>query len=173
MQYLTSIAGALSAISTFCVQFGAKLPADVQTILTGAAGAPSPVDAIIGATETLYAAQGAITDAATQTAARTLAGQLAQFATLNGWHGYSGGRGSGILQAMQRDLGETAPAGTAWPEASADPAINEAFAPAPAIVADPVVSVSTSASLSTSASSSLSTSASTSSSLSTSASTST
>ena len=49
--------------------------------------------------------------------------QLAQFSALNGWHGMDrGNRGGRISQAVQRDLGDKAPAGK-WPERADDPSV--------------------------------------------------
>ncbi len=133
MTAISDPGAARAAISTFLLTYGAKIPADVQPILTAAGGQVSAVDAAIQTCETLYANLSAITDAGALAAAQALAADLASWCAQYDFHGYSStGRGSGIWSAMQRDLGATAPSGTTWPAASADPAPLSQYQPAPA-----------------------------------------
>ena len=119
MQYLTDIPAAMNASGAFLITHARDFPAAVQAAMAQAVAQPSPVDQIVIMGETLYAL-GTTGTAASQ----TLCGQLIEFASRYSWHGLGGGRGAGIVSAMCRDLGETAPA-SGWPAASADPAPRE------------------------------------------------
>lgn len=117
MNFLSDIPAALAAIDAFLVQHARELDAKVVAALLQASSQPSPVDKIVNFGETLYAL-GA--DASAE--AKTAAAQVVEFASRFSWHGLGNdGRGAGIVAALQRDLGEPAPAG-GWPDAKNDPA---------------------------------------------------
>ena len=117
MQFFNDIPSVTSAIDTFMVQSGSTLPANLlAALMSDSMGGLSPVDKVVKFGEIIYAA-----GTASPTAAQTVACQAIAFATMNGWHGLAdAGRGTGITSALQRDLGEPAPAG-GWPAISADP----------------------------------------------------
>jgi len=114
-----------SAVQAFSTNFASKLPTVAQTAFANAASAISPIIKVCDVAEVLYAYQSQITDTPTQIAAQTLCGQCAAFGAMNGLNGLGvNGRGSGIMQAMQRDLGETPPVGMSWPLVANDPAFD-------------------------------------------------
>lgn len=113
----TSIQAALSAISTFLITEGAALNTDLRDSLVASSGRPSPVDRIVEVGESLYTHADYLS-----AEGKLLCAGLMTFATLNGWHGLTeDNRGPRIAQAMQRDAGEAAPMGMAWPAAETDP----------------------------------------------------
>lgn len=115
------------AAQNFMMLHGAALPDAVRSRAVAAISSPSPVDRIVKLGEVLYAARAEI-----NAEGQALAAQLIGFAASQGWHGLSvEGRGVGIVQALQRDLGEKPPAGVKFPEPAADPAPLPEFAPAP------------------------------------------
>jgi hypothetical protein len=76
----------------------------------------SPVDKIVNFSETIYAL-----GEKASAEAKTAAAATVEFATRFAWHGLgTEGRGVGILSALQRDLGEPAPA-AGWPDPTSDP----------------------------------------------------
>jgi hypothetical protein len=138
MLILTDATALRTAVQSFAIAYGAGLPAPALAALLAATSAISPVVTICDTAELLFAYQDGITDTAAKAAAQTLCGQCATYAAMNGWHGMAdGGRGSGMAQAMQRDLGESPPAGMAWPLAEADPAIDGRFVPAAPVILTP------------------------------------
>jgi hypothetical protein len=151
------------ATLAFVMAYGQNLPADVAPIFSAAvsnAMSGPPAEGVTAIAETIFANQAEITDAPTLGAARTLAGACAGMAAVGGYYSDSlPGRYAGIWAAMGRNLGETPPLGSAWPEASADPDPNPAFAPAAPEV-EPEASISTGISTAASSVASLSTSAS-------------
>lgn len=96
-------------------------PATVAPKLAGIADMLSPVDVICRMGEALYANRADLDNAG-----KALCAGLAAFASMNGWHGLGDARGTGIVQAMRRDMGETSPTGT-WPDPKDDPAPDAAF----------------------------------------------
>jgi hypothetical protein len=147
MTPINDIPALLKAIVVFSRTFGSHLPTDAHDAFDTACSSVSPVVQICDVAEVLFAYQGKITDSATKAAAQTLAAQCALYGAMNGWHGLPvDNRGPAICWAMQRELGETAPSGTAWPTADKDPTIDARFetpaaapepAPAPAPEAAP------------------------------------
>lgn len=121
MNFLTDISSTTSAIISFAMSGSSFLPAGAAPLFAEAASAVSPVDRIVNTAEVLYANAAAITDATAKANAQTLSAQCAAFAAQNGWHGMDT-RGPGIIAAIRRNLGETAPNGGAWPDESEDPA---------------------------------------------------
>lgn len=117
MQTFDNITAAREAVMVY--RFGpllAEAP-DVIAKVQALSSSPSPVDAIVRVAEYLYAQRATIAAAGVD-----LCGGLIAFATLNGWYGLlDGDRGNRIVQAIRRDLGETPPAGLAWPEPASDP----------------------------------------------------
>ena len=93
-------------------------PPAIEAMIRTLSASPSPVDQIVRTGEYLYAKRAEIS-----TDGQSLAGGLIAFATINGWHGLlDADRGNKIVQAIRRDLGETAPVGTEWPDEADDPA---------------------------------------------------
>ena len=136
-----SITDARNAIMDFRAAHGMSLPEDIQPTFRELSVSPSPVDQIVKTGELLYARREELTPAAS-----ALAAGLISFAVMQGWHGLSeGGRGEGIVVALRRELGETPPTGSAWPDPEADPAPSDVYVlpapqPAPAVLpvaADP------------------------------------
>lgn len=120
------------AAQTFMMLHGAALPETVREQALAALGNPSPVDRIVKLGEALYAARAELGPEG-----KTLAAQLISFAASQGWHGLAvDQRGVAIVQALQRDLGEKAPAGVKFPAPEDDPAPLPEFAP-PAPEPDP------------------------------------
>lgn len=104
-------------LQNYLIAHGTNLPEFTRDKVVEAVGSPSPVDRIVKVAEALYAAQGQL-----NAAGLTICAQLAQFAAINAWHGMSiENRGGRMAQAMLRELGEAAPAGTDWPLAENDP----------------------------------------------------
>ena len=130
-----SITTARDALFSFRYTGMTDLPADVIAQVGTLSSSPSPVDQIVRTGEFLYARKADLNDAG-----RSLAAGLISFATVNAWHGLlEGNRGDGIVQALRRDLKETAPSGTSWPLEANDPAPLAEFAAQPvAVPATPV-----------------------------------
>ncbi len=129
MELLNSHPAVAAAIAAFGASFGPSLPAGVRDKFL-AAQAGGPVDSAVNVGEALYANRDLITDSDAKSAAMTLAAQCAMWCAnpANRFHGLdlpegpNGiARGVGISWAMQRELGEPAPTGFAWPEAEEDP----------------------------------------------------
>jgi hypothetical protein len=140
MDLITDVPALRAAGLAFAVQYGSNLPASAQTALVAAGSAVSPVDAACNTAELLYASLGAITDAPTKAAAQTLCAQCALMGATNGWQQLGvNGRGSGIYQAMCRELGLSPPTGTTWPTSSADPAPSTVYT-APSMAAPQIPS---------------------------------
>jgi hypothetical protein len=132
MTPINEIPALLKAIVTFSREHGQNLPASAHDAFDEAVSNTSAVVQICDTAEVLYAFHHEITDAPTKAAAQTLAGQCALYGAMNGWHGLANGnRGPAICWAMQRELAEAAPSGTAWPAADKDPAIDPRFVEAP------------------------------------------
>lgn len=124
MEIPTAIVVARSLISRFLIWEGANLAETTREHVVAAMAMPSSVDAIVTAMEALYADHANIGETG-----RNLVGALAGFASINGFHGLQNDdRGMRIARAMQRELGETPPAGASWPDASTDPAADPRFA---------------------------------------------
>ena len=142
MTPIVDIPGIAQAIQQFSALHSQHLPTTVSAPLQGdpqtlfiAAANPSRsmVDMVNDVAEILYAFHGAITDADAKAAAMTLCAQTAVFPGFQGWAPLitQNNRGAKISWAMQRDLGETAPAGTAWPTSDQDPDILETYKVSP------------------------------------------
>ena len=142
MDAITDIPGMAAAIQTFSRQHGQHLPTAATAPMTGnpaeifdtAASLASMVQRVNDVAECLYAFHGQIADPDAKTAAMTLCAQAAVFPGYQGWMPPIAldNRGAKISWAMRRELGETAPAGTAWPTPDQDPAVLEIFVqPAP------------------------------------------
>lgn len=126
MEFPDNIPAANALTQTFAVEHGAELPDALREKLIEALAQPSPVDSIVKTGELLYAHRGELA-----APAHTLTAQLISFAAMNGWHGLGqDNRGSRIVQAMRRDLGEDHPGGGEWPDPETDPDVSPEFAPA-------------------------------------------
>lgn len=109
------IAAMAMALTAYRIEHSAHLPPAVRAQLADTDGKISPVERFVGSMEVLYAAHDELNDAG-----RTITIQLASFCALHGWP--SGNPRSGqIALAMRRELGETPPAGLAWPKPEDDP----------------------------------------------------
>lgn len=151
MQIINDIPSLQVAINAFCVNFGQNLPTKVASptlqgnprqLLIDTVSAGSVVPQICDTAEILYAYRDELSDAPTKAAAMTLAAQCAIYAAQPGiqWHGMGAkisdedgapSRGVAIMWAMQRELGEVAPVGTAFPSKDKDPAPDARFVAAP------------------------------------------
>lgn len=116
MKSYTSIGDALGALRTLAFNPASSVPEDMKEHLLEVAKEISPVSAIVGCAELLFARRDEL-DAETL----GLAAGLASFATENGWHGLaSDDRGIGMVLSLRRTAGDKAPAGD-WPEPKHDP----------------------------------------------------
>jgi hypothetical protein len=98
---IADITGARRAIRKYLDHADGQLPDDTYEKLADLADSPSPVDQIAQTAELLYARHGQLDDAG-----RTITGQLASFAAINGFHGmWVDNRGGRIAQAMEREMG--------------------------------------------------------------------
>jgi len=135
MEIPVSIDAAKQALTRYMMLNGNTLPEHTQNHVIEAMAEPSPVDMLVRSMEALYAAKGDLNPAGL-----TIVGQLAGFIVPNGWHGINqDNRGTRIVRAMRRELGEPAPEGTEWAEAETDPEPQARYgepaqAPAPAPV---------------------------------------
>lgn len=135
MDLLNSHTAAQTAIATFAANHAGALPDALRAKFIEATSSLSPVVQMCDTAELLYANAASIADSTAKAAAMTLAAQCAAWAAApgNSFHGMGQGgangmsRGVAIYQAMARELGETAPAGTNWPEPSDDPAVSAAW----------------------------------------------
>ena len=125
MKSFDSPTDAIAAIRDFQRTPPAGISDHLAAKLREVADSMSPVVAICGVGEALYANRAELNDDA-----KELCAGLIAFAASFGWHGLGGTRGLGIVQAMRRDAGETSPTGK-WPDAENDPAPNESYAPTP------------------------------------------
>lgn len=123
MQTFASITDARNGIADFRADHFGDLPEELRARFRELSGSPSPVDQIVGVGEFLYANRDRLPDAG-----RDLVGALISFATINAWHGLlDDDRGNLIAQAMRRDLGEKAPAGSKFADAASDPAARDGY----------------------------------------------
>lgn len=123
MQTFDNISDARNAIMDFRADHFADVPEDMRARFRELSASPSPVDQIVGVGEFLYANRERLTDAS-----RALLGGLIAFATPNAWHGLiEDDRGNRIVQAMRRDLGEKAPAGSTFPKPADDPQVKDHY----------------------------------------------
>lgn len=131
---ISDIPSAMQALREFQIDPPASTPPALRAELDAAVAQMSPVDAIMGAAEAMYANSGELT-----VAGRRLAVGLFSLATTFGWHGLSdpAGRGMGIIKAFRRDLGEESPTG-AWPAPEDDPAPLARFLPPAEIEGEPL-----------------------------------
>lgn len=118
---ITELAAATKALQRFIALHAADLSPDVQDRLLDISSEPSPVDRIVHAAEFIYANASQFDDAGMQ-----LCVQLAQFASINSWHGMAV-RGVEIAHTMMRDLGLEPPTDVQWPEPGAEPAPKDEF----------------------------------------------
>lgn len=119
---IESIGAAKVAISTIL----GSLEGETRERVEKAVAEASPVVTIMNTLEALYANPDKTDDQ------RSLILALTEFAIPQGWHGINDdNRGTKIMRAMMRDLGQTAPTGNPWPDASDDPAPDARFAPQP------------------------------------------
>lgn len=117
MNFLPSLGEVLVAIDQFLIEHARELEAAAKTALLDAAGKVSPVDKIVGVGEVLYAVRADLT-----AEGLTLGGQAIEFATRNAWHGLANdSRGSRMVDAMRRQLGEEHPTSGEWPAPETDP----------------------------------------------------
>jgi hypothetical protein len=129
MQTFDNITEAREGIINYIVGALTTESADITAKIRQLNTSPSPVDQIVSIAEYLYAKRAEIS-----IEGKSLAAGLAAFATTNGWHNLlADNRGNKIVQALRRDLGETAPAGVQWPNSVDDPAASPAFAEIPAL----------------------------------------
>lgn len=130
MNLLQSMGEALPAIDRFLVLHARELDEASLAAMLEASAKVSPVDKIVGVAELLYSIRAEL-----HPDGLTLAGQLIEFAARNGWHGLQvDARGSRMVDAIRRELGEDHPTGGEWPAPDTDPAPALAGAiPAPAV----------------------------------------
>lgn len=125
MQFPDNAEALGKATQNFIMLHGASLSEVVRDRLISALGAPSPVDRIVKTGEVLYAARESLNDDG-----KALIAGLISFASRNGWHGLGqDNRGTRIVMAMRRDLGEEATSGTPWPSPDDDPSPLAEYAP--------------------------------------------
>jgi len=123
MRTFDTITDAREAIMDFRADHLKDLPEELQAKFKAQAASPSPVDQIVGVMELLYANKEGLSNEA-----KDLIGGLAAFATVNAWHGLAEDeRGSKIVQAMSRDLGEKLIPGFKAPKPEADPAAKDQY----------------------------------------------
>lgn len=128
MQTYTTISDAVAAVRSIAFNPPATLPEDIKAALLKVASEISPVSAIVGCAELIFARRAEL-DADTL----AIASGLASFATENGWHGLaSDDRGVGLVSALRRDAGDK-PISRSWPKEADDPAPLERF-----VKADPL-----------------------------------
>jgi hypothetical protein len=127
MIFFADIKSVLAAITSFSMGSAADLQPAAKPLWVSVT-AVGPRDQICNAAEMLYANQDNIADATARAAAQTLCGQCAAFAGAYGWMQDRAGQ---ITSAMRRNLGETALAGTSWPDPSTDPPPLAVWVPAP------------------------------------------
>jgi len=117
MQIITDNAAMKQAATVFIMDHGSSLPSVTRDAVVAATGEGNWADGHARMLEALYPIRDQLNDAG-----KTMIGQIAAF--LNSWQllGMAeDARGQRILYAMQRDLGEEAPAGVVWPDPSTDP----------------------------------------------------
>lgn len=118
MNFLPTLGEVLAAVDQYLILHAQNLPQTAQDGIVAAAAKVSPVDKIVDVAETLYAARAELDDEAL-----ILAGQVAEFATRNGWHGLQNeARGQRMVEAIRRQRGEEHPTGGQWPDPATDPA---------------------------------------------------
>lgn len=117
MQTISTIDQALDVMGDYLDDHGASLEPALRDRLKQASREVSRVVGVVSFMEVLYAHRDEVGDAG-----KLVCAQLAQFATVNAWHGLAAdNRGAGIVYAMRRDLGHTNPANEAWPDPADDP----------------------------------------------------
>lgn len=117
MDLLPTLGDALAAVDRFLMLHAATAPAAARDAILAASTKVSPVDKLVGIAEALYAARADL-----DAGALTIAGQVIEFCTRNGWHGLANdARGERMVAAIRRDLGEPHPSGGEWPAAGSDP----------------------------------------------------
>lgn len=118
MDFLPTLGDALGACDRLLMLFSAELPQVTNDALLDAGTKVSPVDKLVDVGEVLYAARADL-----DTDALTIAGQVIEFCTRNGWHGLTNdARGERMVAAIRRQLGEPHPTGGEWPDPETDPA---------------------------------------------------
>jgi len=126
MNFSDSIQDVLTSLQAWLFSSAATLPAEMITTLSELSSAPSPVDRIVKVGEFLYARRSEI-----NTSGKEQCAQLIAIATNSGWHGLqTEGRGTKIVKAMCRDVGEEPPVG-GWPDPSEDPEPKAEYVPEP------------------------------------------
>ncbi|MBC2668761.1 hypothetical protein ACFOON_15160 [Novosphingobium piscinae] len=117
MNFLPTISEALTTVDQFLILHAAALPQGPKDALLASGSKVSPVDKLVEVAEVLYAARGDLDEDGL-----TIAGQIAEFCTRNGWHGLADdARGERMVAAIRRDLGEPHPSGGQWPAPETDP----------------------------------------------------
>lgn len=124
MDFLPTLGDALAAVDRFLIEHAATAPESAKDAILAAGAKVSPVDKLVDIAEALYAARADF-----DADALTIAGQVIEFCTRNGWHGLANeARGERMVAAIRRDLGEPHPSGGEWPAASSDPEARAAAA---------------------------------------------
>lgn len=119
------------AATIYLMTKGSALPEETRTALIAASTEPNWADGHAKMLEALWPIRDQLDDAG-----KTVIGQIAGFLgswSLLGMNDDS--RARRIMFAMQRDLGEDAPAGITWPEPDTDPAYATPLAEARAAAA--------------------------------------
>lgn len=108
---------------------GNALPDNIKTAVIEANKLHSPVEKVVEIGEALYSARDKLTNPL-----REVCAQCFDLMREHGWQHPQAGddreRAGAVIRVMQRDAGETAPQGAAWPKAGAEPSPVAKFAPA-------------------------------------------
>lgn len=118
MDFLPTLGDALAAVDRFLIEHAATAPESAKDAILAAGAKVSPVDKLVDIAEALYAARADF-----DADALTIAGQVIEFCTRNGWHGLQNeARGQRMVEAIRRQRGEEHPTGGQWPDPATDPA---------------------------------------------------
>jgi hypothetical protein len=129
MKTYTGIYDAKEDLMRYLLAKGPTLPDNVREAMITGLNAPSPVDAIVQASEALYAANAA---GKLDNAGRDVVAGAMGFLSSQDLHGYqSNERGNQIAMAMIRENGGKAPPGYTMPKKADDPDVDDKFKPAP------------------------------------------
>lgn len=120
MQISNELFKVLGAVPVVLMRHGAPLPEHTIAAIQAATEDPSPRNRIVAIGEALYAAKDTLNNEL-----RELAAQCFDLMREHSWLHVSvedANRAAAVIRALQRDSGETAPAGKPWPKEADDPA---------------------------------------------------